>query len=48
MYQAGGNGYMGFDEIGDEGPGYIMSPEIDVMNGDEGYYRFMSCEKCQC
>ena len=40
MYQAGGNGYMGFDEIGDEGPGYIMSPEIDVMNGDEGYYRF--------
>lgn len=40
VHEAGGAAYMSFDEVGDDGPGYIMSPGIDVMNGDEGFYRF--------
>lgn len=40
MYEAGGAGYMGFDEIGDEGPGYLKSPSYDFSEGGENYYRF--------
>ncbi len=37
-YQAGGTAYTGFDEIGDDGPGYIKTPAIDVSEGD-GVFR---------
>lgn len=40
MYEAGGNGFMGFDEVGDDGPGYIMSPAVDVTEGETSYFRF--------
>lgn len=42
MYEAGGAGFMGFDNIGDDGPGYIKTPGIDVRDSDgkTGYYRF--------
>lgn len=41
MHEAGGSGYMDFDMVGDDGPGYIMSPGIDLIKGDkDGYYRF--------
>lgn len=44
MYEAGGAGYMGFDEIGGDGPGYLQSPSINVKDegADKGYWRF-SC-----
>lgn len=44
MYEAGGAGFMGFDNIGDDGPGYIKTPGINLLdeNGKEGIYRF-SC-----
>lgn len=41
-YEAGGAAYLGFDEVGSEGPGYIMTPDLDFMNGPEGYWH-LSC-----
>ncbi len=35
-YQAGGCVYLGFDEVGDDGPGYLMTPDMDLL----GVYRF--------
>lgn len=32
-YQAGGCVYTGFDEVGDQGPGYIKTPSIDLASG---------------
>lgn len=40
VYQAGGCAYLGFDEIGEDGPGYIKTPDIDLLTDGEGYYRF--------
>ncbi len=40
MYEAGGAGYMGFDEIGDEGPGYLKSPNFDFKDGGN-YWRLI-------
>lgn len=34
VYQAGGKAYLGFDEIGDEGPGYLMTPSLDLSAND--------------
>lgn len=44
MYEAGGAGFMGFDNIGDDGPGYIKTPGINLLadNEKEGIFRF-SC-----
>lgn len=33
-YQAGGKAYMGYDEIGDDGPGYLMTPAVDLSDND--------------
>ena len=33
-YQAGGKAYLGFDEVGDDGPGYLMTPAVDLSEGD--------------
>lgn len=42
MYEAGGAGFMGFDNIGGDGPGYIKTPGIDIRDNDgqTGYYRY--------
>lgn len=41
MYEAGGAGYMGFDEVSDDGPGYIKSPGVNLKGDDAtGIYRF--------
>lgn len=29
-YQAGGVAYLGLDEVGDDGPGYLLTPELDL------------------
>lgn len=42
VYEAGGAAYMDFDMVGKDGPGYIMTPSLDLMEGKEGYYR-VSC-----
>lgn len=34
VYQAGGKAYLGYDEVGDEGPGYLMTPALDLSDGD--------------
>ncbi len=34
VYQAGGKAYLGYDEVGDEGPGYLMTPALDLSEGD--------------
>lgn len=31
-YQAGGNMYLGLDEVGDQGPGYFMTPGFDLTD----------------
>ena len=33
-YQAGGKAFLGFDEVGDGGPGYLMSPALDLRDND--------------
>ncbi len=33
-YQAGGKAYLGYDEVGSDGPGYLMTPAIDLSEGD--------------
>lgn len=38
VYQAGGKAYLGFDEVGDEGPGYLMTPPID-LTADDGVFK---------
>lgn len=38
VYQAGQAAYLGFDEVGDDGPGYISTPVVDVT-GDNVAYR---------
>lgn len=40
MYEAGGAGYMGFDEVGDDGPGYLKSPNFDFKDGGN-YWRLV-------
>ncbi len=37
-YQAGGKAYLGFDDEGDGGPGYLKTPSINLQ-GNEGLYR---------
>lgn len=37
-YQAGGKAYLGFDEVGDDGPGYLMTPALD-LSADGGTYK---------
>lgn len=39
MYEAGGAGYMGFDEVGSEGPGYIKTPTLDLTQETGSYFR---------
>lgn len=40
MYEAGGAGYQGYDELGKDGTGYLMLSGVDVFQGTEtGYYR---------
>ena len=34
VYQAGGKVYQGYDEVGDEGPGYLITPALDLSEGD--------------
>ncbi|MDO4161045.1 MAG: T9SS type A sorting domain-containing protein [Prevotellaceae bacterium] len=34
-YQAGGYAYLGWDEVGDDGPGYLMTPIMD-LRGESG------------
>ncbi len=29
-FQAGGKAYLGFDEVGEDGPGYLMTPVLDL------------------
>lgn len=29
-YQAGGMAYLGYDEVGDDGPGYLLTPELNL------------------
>lgn len=38
-YQAGGAVYQGFDEVGEDGPGYLMTPDFD-MTKNQGIMRF--------
>lgn len=33
-YQAGGKAYLGFDEVGEDGPGYLMTPALDLSAGE--------------
>ena len=33
-YQAGGKAYLGYDEVGEDGPGYLMTPAMDLSDGD--------------
>ncbi len=40
MYEAGGAGYMGYDEIGADGPGYLKSPNFDFKEGSN-YWRLI-------
>lgn len=41
MYEAGGAGYMGFDEVSDDGPGYIKTPKLNLKGEDpQGIYRY--------
>jgi len=41
MYEAGGAGYMGFDEVSDDGPGYIKTPAVNIKGTDtQGVYRY--------
>lgn len=37
-YQAGGKAYLGFDEVGDDGPGYLMTPALD-LSADGGTFK---------
>lgn len=37
--QAGGAVYQSFDEVGENGPGYLMTPEMDFSEG-KGVFRF--------
>lgn len=36
-FQAGGNMYLGMDEVGDNGPGYFMTPEYDFTDPKVAY-----------
>ena len=36
-YQAGGNMYLGYDEVGDNGPGYFMTPVYDFTDPKVAY-----------
>lgn len=36
-YQAGGKAYMGYDEIGDDGPGYFMTPAVDLTGNNAAF-----------
>ncbi len=31
-FQAGGKAYLGFDEVGEDGPGYLMTPVLDLSD----------------
>ena len=37
-YQAGGKAYLGFDEVGEDGPGYLMTPALD-LRGNDGVFK---------
>ena len=37
-YQAGGKAYLGFDEVGEDGPGYLMTPDLD-LRGNDGVFK---------
>lgn len=37
--QAGGAVYQSFDEVGDDGPGYLMTPNMDLTK-NQGVFRF--------
>lgn len=38
-YQAGGAVYQGFDEVGEDGPGYLMTPDLDLSK-HQGVLKF--------
>ncbi len=38
IYQAGGKAYLGYDQIGDDGPGYLMTPKFD-LSADGGVFK---------
>lgn len=38
-YQAGGAVYQGFDEVGENGPGYLMTPDLD-LSAHQGVFKF--------
>lgn len=37
-YQAGGKAYQSFDEVGEDGPGYLITPTLDLTAG-EGIFK---------
>lgn len=38
IYQAGGKAYLGYDQVGDDGPGYLKTPIFD-LSGDGGVFK---------
>ncbi len=38
IYQAGGKAYLGYDQVGDDGPGYLQTPVFD-LSGDGGVFK---------
>ncbi len=38
--QAGGAVFQSFDEVGDNGPGYLMVPDLDFSQSGQGVFRF--------
>ena len=36
-YQAGGKAYLGYDEVGEDGPGYLMTPDLDLRGNDGAF-----------
>ena len=43
-YQAGGKAYLGYDEVGEDGPGYLMTPDLD-LRGNDGAFKVTFREK---